>query len=86
MATEDKSVLKAKVVNEKGAPLLVISKIGREGDDLTVTGSLMGAWESTMYMKPEDLLVAVQIVLNQPEVFKYLLDLPSILKNHLAQA
>ena len=84
MATAD-NVLKAKITNEKGAPMLEIRKIGRRGDDITVTGSLMGAWETTMYMKPEELLKMVQIVLNEPEVFKYVLDLPGIFKSQLAQ-
>lgn len=72
MAKEKKPV---NVVNEKGGSMMAMSQIGREGDHMTVVGSLMGAWESTMYVSPEDVVRMIGLMMNW-KVIGYVLTLP----------
>lgn len=72
MAKEKKPV---KVVNDKGGTMMSMSQIGREDDQMTVVGSLMGAWESTMYVSPEDVVRMMGLMMNK-KVIGYVLTLP----------
>jgi NRPS condensation-like uncharacterized protein len=67
-----------KVINDKGGTMMSMSQIGREDDHMTVVGSLMGAWESTMYVSPEDVLRMMKLMINW-KVIGYVLTLPIIL-------
>lgn len=66
------------IINNKGASMLTMHRIGREGDKITIEGSLMGAWPSTMYMNPEEIFPLIKLALNW-SVFGYFLSLPFIL-------
>ena len=78
MTKEKKTV---NVVNEKGVSMLCMSEIGREGNHMTVVGSLIGAWESTMYVSPEEIVKMIGLVLNR-KVIGYILTLPFILRRY----
>lgn len=66
------------VVNEKGGTMMSVRQIGRDGNYMTVVGSLMGAWESTMYVSPEDVVRMIGLVMNRKAI-GYVLTLPIIL-------
>lgn len=68
----------AKIINDKGGTMMSMSQIGRENDHMIVVGSLMGAWESTMYVSPEDVVKMMKLMLNR-KVIGYVLTLPIIL-------
>lgn len=48
--------MKVNVVSDKEQPMMVISSVGRKGSTLEITGQLMGAWPSKMYIKPKEFL------------------------------
>jgi hypothetical protein len=52
------------VLNDKGASMMSIHSVGRDGDQMTIVGSLLGAWESTMYLNPEELPRMIKLLLN----------------------
>lgn len=76
----------ANIVNDSGKPLMSLKALSRDGDKLVVRGSLLGQWDTDMYMTPDQLINAVQIVMNSPEVLSYIMDLPGILKARAAKA
>lgn len=76
----DNQAIAANVINEKGDTMISIKSLDRDGDRVKIVGSLLGSWDSQMYMEPEALLGAVQMVMNQPAIIKYVLDLPDIMK------
>ena len=69
---------KVHIVNEKGGDMMCMSSIGVDGDDMTCVGSLMGAWESTMYISPDDVIKMMGLIL-RPETIGYVLRLPALL-------
>ena len=75
MAKEHEPV---KIINDKGGTMMSMSQISREDDQMTVVGSLMGAWESTMYVSPEDVVKMMKLMMNW-KVIGYVLTLPIIL-------
>lgn len=75
--------LSATITNDAGKQMVTIKSLSREGDKVKIVGSLLGQWDTDMYMEPDQLLNAVQIVLNSPSLLSYLLDLPHILKESL---
>ena len=68
----------AHIINEKGASMMTMHRIGREGDQMTVEGSLMGAWTSTMYVNPEEIGKMIRLLLTWT-VIGYMLSWPFIL-------
>lgn len=76
----DETTLCANVVNDSGKALMSLKELSREGDRIKIRGSLLGQWDTDMYMDPDQLLNAVQIVMNSPELLSYIMDLPGILK------
>ena len=70
----------ATIVNDTGKQLMALKALSREGDRVKIRGSLLGQWDTDMYMDPDQLLNAVQIVMNSPDLLAYILDLPGILK------
>jgi hypothetical protein len=69
---KDKEKLTVNVVNDRGASMMSISQVTREGEQLAITGSLLGAWESTMYLEPEVLLKMVRLLLKK-EIIGYMI-------------
>lgn len=61
-----------KIVSEYGDTMIELKNVRVENDRLVVTGALMGAWDTDMYMSVEDIKAAVGIV-----------DLPAVIK-HIA--
>jgi hypothetical protein len=45
--------MKLTIISDKGSPMMVITKIARKGNALEITGQLMGAWNSKMYITTE---------------------------------
>ena len=62
-----------KVVNDEGSTMIELSGVRVENDRLVVTGALMGAWETDMFVDPESIKAAVGLV-DVPAVLKYLAD------------
>lgn len=73
------------IVNDAGKQLMALKALSREGDKIKIRGSLLGQWDTDMFMDPDQLLNAVQIVMNSPDLLAYILDLPSILKEKQQQ-
>jgi hypothetical protein len=74
---EDNTV---KIINDKGASMMTLKSFGREGDQMTVVGSLLGAWESTMYVDPEDVPKMIKLLLNR-QVIGYILSVGFLIRN-----
>lgn len=70
----------ATIVNDSGKQLMALKELSRDGDRIKIRGSLLGQWDTDMFMDPDQLLNAVQIVMNSPDLLAYILDLPAILK------
>jgi len=58
--------------------MMTMHKLGREGDQMTVEGSLMGAWATTMYINPEEIFRMVGLLFTW-KVIGYMCSLPYIL-------
>lgn len=67
---EEKS---CKIVNEDGSTMIELKNVRVENGRLVVTGALMGAWDTDMFMSVEDIKAAVGIV-DIPAVAKYIVD------------
>lgn len=76
----DETAISANIVNDSGKALMSLKALSREGDKIKIRGSLLGQWDTDMYMEPAELLNALQIVMNSPELLAYIMDLPGILK------
>jgi len=74
----------AKIVNDQGKPMIALKSLSRDGDRVEIVGSLLGQWDTTMYMDPEELVNAIQIAMNSPELLSYVLDLPKIMRGQIA--
>ena len=72
---------KVHIINEKGGDMMCMSSVGVDGDDMAVVGSLMGAWESTMYVSAEDVVRMMGLIL-KPATLAYVCKLPLILYKH----
>lgn len=72
---------KVHVVNEKGGDMMCMSAVDVEGDEMAIVGSLMGAWESTMYVSAEDVVRMMGLVL-KPSTLAFICKLPVILYKH----
>lgn len=62
-----------KIVNEDGGTMIELKNVRVENGKLVVTGALMGAWDTDMYMSVDDIKAAVGIV-DIPAVAKYIAD------------
>ena len=60
-----------KIVSEDGATMIELKNVRVENNRLVVTGALMGAWDTDMYMSVDDIKAAVGIV-DLPAVIKYI--------------
>ena len=70
--------MQAKVVSDKGQPMMVMSKVGRKGSTLELTGQLMGAWPSKMYITPREFGKVIALGL-RPGVILFVLLFPFLL-------
>jgi len=70
--------MKANVVSDKDQPMMVISKLGRKGINLEISGQLMGAWPSKMYITPKEFLKMIQLAL-RPGVILFIILFPFFL-------
>jgi hypothetical protein len=77
--------LSANIINDSGNALMSIKSLSRDGDRVKIRGSLLGQWDTDMYMEPDQLVNAIQIALNSPELIAYVLDLPDVLKAALSK-
>ena len=74
--------MKLTIISDKDSPMMVVTKIGRKGSMLEITGQLMGAWPSKMYITPKEFLTCIRMALS-PGVILYLLVYPFILLGSL---
>jgi len=77
--------MKTNVISDKGQPMMVISKVGRKGSTIEITGQLMGAWPSKMYITPKEFAKMVCMAV-RPGVIVFVLLYPffliaSVIKN-----
>lgn len=70
--------MKLTIISDKGSPMMVVTKVGRKGSSLEVTGQMMGAWPSKMYITPKEFWNCIKIALS-PSVLFYLVAYPFIL-------
>jgi hypothetical protein len=65
--------------NDEGTSVVMaMSGMRRSGDQLVISGTLMGAWPSDMVVQPPDVARLVGLVLRSPSVIGYVLTLPTI--------
>ena len=62
-----------KIVNGDGSTMIELKNVRVENGRLTVTGALMGAWDTDMYMDVDSIKNAVGLV-DIPAVAKYIAD------------
>lgn len=70
--------MKLTIISDKGSPMMVVTKVGRKGSSLEVTGQMMGAWPSKMYITPKEFWNCILIAIS-PGVLLYLVAFPIIL-------
>lgn len=68
----------ARVRKEDGATVLEMKSMRREGDQLVINGTLMGAWPSDMYVDAKDIAHMIRIAVT-PAVIGLIASLPYIL-------
>jgi hypothetical protein len=66
------------IISDKGTPMMVIKKIQRKGDTLEITGELMGAWPSKMYITTDQFGSFLRSVFS-PTVLAYIFLYPYFL-------
>lgn len=74
MAEEEKPQ-GANFYSDTGQPVLTMKELYREKSALVMRGALMGAWESKIYIQPDQLVKMLGIML-KPAVIGYVLALP----------
>jgi len=67
------------VVNDKGATMMAMNSLKRDGDQLNINGILMGAWPTDMFVDPENVAKLIKLIFKTPSVILYVLSLPIIL-------
>jgi hypothetical protein len=68
----------ANFYSDTGQPVLTMKSLYREKNSLVMRGVLMGAWDSKIYIHPEELVRMLGMIL-KPGVIWYILSLPFIL-------
>lgn len=67
-----------RVRKEDGTTVLEMKSMRREGDQLVINGTLMGAWPSDMYVDAKDIAHMIRIAVT-PAVIGLIVSLPYIL-------
>jgi len=73
------------VVSDNGAVMMSLEGFGRNGDRMSIKGSIMGAWSTDMYVDPQDAVTMFGLLLNR-QVIGYVLSLPFLLLKKKWQA
>lgn len=68
----------ANFYSDTGQPVLTMKSLYREKDLLVMRGTLMGAWDSKIYIHPDELVKMLGIIV-KPAVIGYILSLPLML-------
>ncbi len=68
----------ASFYSDTGQPVLTMKSIYREKNSLVMRGVLMGAWDSKIYIHPDELVKILGMLL-KPGIIGYVLSLPLIL-------
>lgn len=74
--------MKFTIISDKGSPMMVVTKVARKDSSLEITGQMMGAWPTKMYITPKEFGACLRIALS-PSVLLYLLAYPFILLSGL---
>jgi hypothetical protein len=64
-----------KIISDNGAPMMILQQLRRKGDKLEITGQIMGAWPSKMYITPDEFGGFIRLALSW-SVISYLLLYP----------
>jgi hypothetical protein len=75
---EDNNNKGANFYSDTGEPVLTMKSLYREKNSLVMRGALMGAWDSKIYIPPQELVKMIGIAL-KPGLIWYLLCLPILL-------
>lgn len=59
---DDKKNNQAVIVNLHGSTMMAVNKITRKGDDIAMTGNIMGTMPGTFYITPENLWKTFKMV------------------------
>lgn len=70
--------MKTNIISDKGQPMMVVSKVGRKGYSIEITGQLMGAWPSKMYLTPKEFAKMVFMAI-RPGTLLFVLGYPFFL-------
>lgn len=70
--------MKLTIISDKGSPMMIVQKVKRKGDSLEITGQMMGAWPSKMYISLEEFKNLFPMLLNF-DVITYVLLYPFFL-------
>ncbi len=76
--------MKLTIISDKGSPMMVVQNIKRKGNSLEITGQMMGAWPSKMYITLEEFKNALGLLLNV-ELLVYVLLYPFLLLAQIFQ-
>ena len=80
MAPQDKKKEPCCIMSDKGTTMMSLDNIGREGDNIVMTGRMMGQWDAKMYMSPEDAWRMGWMMIRNPKMIGYIISLPFILR------
>ena len=75
----------ANFYSDAGQPVLTMKSLYREKHALVMRGALMGAWDSKIYIQPDELIKMLGMML-KPAVIGYILCLPFHLLRRRKQA
>lgn len=71
----------AEFYSNMGQTVLSMRSVTRKGNQLVMTGKLMGAWESEIYIPPQSVLKTIGKLL-KPSIIWFVLSIPFIKKDH----
>lgn len=71
----------AEFYSNTGQSVLSMRSIARKGNQLVMTGKLMGAWESEIYIPPQSVLKMIGKIL-KPSIIWFVLSIPFLKKDH----
>jgi len=79
MTEEDKKKAVC-IVSDKGATMMALERMGRDGDNIVIVGRMMGQWGAKMYMSPEDAWRMGGMMIRNRQLVGYIISLPFILR------
>jgi 2-polyprenyl-3-methyl-5-hydroxy-6-metoxy-1,4-benzoquinol methylase len=79
LAPQDKKKEPCCIVFDKETTTMSLESIGREGDNIVMTGRMIGQWGAKMYMSPEEAWRMGRMMIRNPKMIGYIISLPFII-------